>query len=49
MNDRRFALIETLERRRPQADKKVVTIDYLSKKDETVAAPFCVAITLEPK
>jgi hypothetical protein len=29
--------------------KTVTAIDYLSKKDETVAAPFCVAITVEEK
>jgi len=27
----------------------VVSIDYRSKKDDTAAAPFCVAITLETK
>jgi hypothetical protein len=31
----------------PRPDKTVMTIDYLSKKAETVAAPFCVAITAE--
>jgi hypothetical protein len=30
-------------------EKKVVSIDYLSKKDDTVAAPFCLALTLEAK
>jgi len=33
----------------PKPDKKVVSIDYLSKKDDTVAAPFCLAMTLEAK
>jgi hypothetical protein len=33
----------------PKPDKKVVCIDYISRKDKTVAAPFCVAITLEAK
>jgi hypothetical protein len=33
----------------PYPDKKVVSIDYIGKKEETVAAPFCVAITLELK
>jgi hypothetical protein len=33
----------------PKPDKKVISIDYISKKDETVAAPFCVALTLERK
>ena len=28
-------------------DKKIVSIEYLGKKSETPAAPFCVAITLE--
>jgi hypothetical protein len=31
----------------PKPEKKVVSIDYLGKKEETVAAPFCVAISLE--
>src|SRR5262245_23134406 len=31
----------------PHPDKKILTIDYLGKKDETPAAPFCVAISLE--
>jgi len=31
----------------PHPEKKVVTIDYISKKKVTVASPFCVAITLE--
>ena len=33
----------------PKPGTKVVTIDYLSRKDDTVAAPFCLAITLETK
>ncbi len=33
----------------PKPDKKVVGIDYLSRKDDTRAAPFCLAITLETK
>jgi hypothetical protein len=33
----------------PWPDKKVTTIDYLSKKDQTEAAPFCVAISAERK
>jgi hypothetical protein len=33
----------------PRPDKKVIRIDYLSKKDKTVAAPFCVAMTVEGK
>ena len=31
----------------PKVDKKVLTMDFTSKKAETVAAPFCVAISLE--
>jgi hypothetical protein len=31
----------------PTPDKKVVSIDYLGKKGETVAAPFCVAMSTE--
>ena len=31
----------------PKPDKKVVTIDYIGRKSETAAAPFCVAITAE--
>ena len=31
----------------PKPDSKIVSIDYISRKDETVAAPFCVAITVE--
>jgi hypothetical protein len=33
----------------PLPDKKAATIDYMSKKADTVAAPFCVAVTLERK
>jgi hypothetical protein len=33
----------------PHPDKKIVTIDFGSKKEETVAAPFCIAITAEAK
>jgi len=31
----------------PAPDKKVLSIDYVGKKSETVAAPFCVAMSLE--
>ena len=31
----------------PKPDKKIISIDYVGKKDETPAAPFCVAISLE--
>lgn len=31
----------------PKPDKKVVSIDYIGRKTETGAAPFCVAMTLE--
>jgi len=31
----------------PHPDKKISSIDYLGKKEETPAAPFCVAISLE--
>ena len=31
----------------PKPEQKIVSIDYVSRKDETVAAPFCVAITAE--
>jgi hypothetical protein len=31
----------------PKPGQQVVSIDYVSKKTETVAAPFCLAITLE--
>ncbi len=30
-----------------KADKKVVSIDYIGRKSETPAAPFCVAMTVE--
>lgn len=30
----------------PKPDRKVVSIDYIGRKGETVAAPFCVAMTL---
>lgn len=33
----------------PQPNKVVAQIDYISRKDKTVAAPFCVAMTLEEK
>jgi hypothetical protein len=33
----------------PKPDKKVTRIDYISRKEKTVAAPFCVAMTLEEK
>ena len=33
----------------PRPDKKVVSIDYVGRKDDTAAAPFCVAITAEEK
>jgi hypothetical protein len=28
---------------------KVISIDYIGQKEATVAAPFCVALTLEEK
>jgi hypothetical protein len=31
----------------PKPEQKVASINYLSKKSETVAAPFCLAITVE--
>jgi len=31
----------------PKPDKKVVTIDYIGRKSDTPAAPFCVAMTAE--
>jgi len=31
----------------PQPDKKVLSIDYVGKKADTAAAPFCVAMTVE--
>jgi len=33
----------------PWPNKKVTYIDYYSNKSETIAAPFCVAITIEGK
>ena len=33
----------------PTPDRKIVSIDYIGKKEDTVAAPFCVAISLEEK
>jgi len=33
----------------PKPDQKVVSVDYIGRKDETVAAPFCVAMTIEEK
>ena len=33
----------------PKPDETVISIDYVSKKSETVAAPFCLAITAEEK
>ncbi len=33
----------------PKPDKKIVSIDFKSRKTETVAAPFCIAITAEVK
>jgi hypothetical protein len=33
----------------PHPDKKIVAIDFSSKKEECVAAPFCIAITAEVK
>jgi hypothetical protein len=33
----------------PKPDKKIVSIDYIGRKDKTVAAPFCVAMTLQEK
>jgi hypothetical protein len=31
----------------PRPDRKVSRIDYISRKDETAAAPFCIAMTVE--
>jgi hypothetical protein len=31
----------------PKPDKKVVSIDYIGRKEETPAAPFCVAMTAD--
>lgn len=33
----------------PHSDKKIASLDFLSRKDETTAAPFCIAITTEKK
>lgn len=33
----------------PKPDMKVISIDYLGQKEATMAAPFCVALTLEEK
>ena len=33
----------------PHPDKKIAAIDYSSKKEETPAAPFCIAISAEVK
>jgi hypothetical protein len=33
----------------PHPEKRVISIDYLSRKEETAAAPFCVAMTVEEK
>lgn len=33
----------------PKPDSKVVSIDYIGRKNETMSAPFCVAITVEKK
>jgi hypothetical protein len=33
----------------PRPDKKVVSIEYVGRKNDTVAAPFCAANTLERK
>jgi hypothetical protein len=33
----------------PWPEKKATTIEYASRKDETVAAPFCVAVTIEQR
>jgi hypothetical protein len=31
----------------PKPNQKIVSIDFLSRKDETIAAPFSVAMTAE--
>jgi hypothetical protein len=31
----------------PKPDQKVVSIDFIGRKDETVAAPFCLAMSVE--
>jgi hypothetical protein len=33
----------------PKPDKKVVSVDFTAKKADTIAAPFCVAMTVEEK
>lgn len=33
----------------PRPDTKIVSIDYISRKDATPCMPFCLAITLEMK
>ena len=33
----------------PNPDKKVVRIDYISRKNETPAAPFCISMSVEEK
>jgi hypothetical protein len=35
------------EWKNPKPDLKIVSIDFTGRKDETIAAPFCVAITAE--
>jgi hypothetical protein len=34
---------------KPQFGQESRQLDYIGKKEETVAAPFCVALTLELK
>ena len=41
--------VYALEWTNPKPDKKVVRIDYTSRKEETAAAPFCIAISVEEK
>ncbi len=38
-----------LEWKNPKPERQVVRIDYTSRKEETAAAPFCVAISVEEK
>src|SRR5262245_40882835 len=33
----------------PKPDQKVISIDYIGRKNDTVAAPFCVAMSIEEK
>jgi hypothetical protein len=33
----------------PKPEKKIVALDYVGRKDETTAAPFCIAISAEMK